>query len=285
MRKNKIYLTKTEKIIYNISQVKSYLNFSGANVFQESRKDKILELLKKNKGYSTKELSNSLNIPISTIHRDLNELVKEDKIIKSHGGVKIKFDEVFANRIKVNSEKKIEIAKKSLELINDSDSLFLDNSTTCYYLAKEISKSDFRNLVIITNSYIIPGLFKHREDMRIISTGGDYFSSHECFAGSITLQTIREFNGNISFFSISAISIETGLSDIPNDLMIGDFKKEMAARSKVNICLVDSTKFNKIAPKTYYSLDDIDRIITDSGIDEETIKSFEKINKEILIAE
>ena len=285
MRNLNTYLTNTGNFMYNDSHIKPYLNISGVKVFQESRKDKILELLKKNKGYSTKRLSNSLDIPISTIHRDLNELAEEDKIIKTYGGVKIKLDNVFANRLELNSEKKIEIAKKSLELINDGDSLFLDNSTTCYYLAREISISDFKNLVIITNSYLIPGLFNHRDDMRVISTGGDYFSSHECFAGSITLQTIREFNGNISFFSISAISIEMGLSDIPNDLMIGDFKKEMAARSKENICLVDSTKFNKIAPRKFYSINDVDKIITDSGIDEETIKSFEKINKEILIAE
>jgi DeoR/GlpR family transcriptional regulator of sugar metabolism len=68
-------------------------------------------------------------------------------------------------------------------------------------------------------------------------------------------------------------------------MTIDDYKKEMADRSEENICLVDSTKFHKIAPKRYYSVNDVSRIVTDSGIDDEIIDEFKEINKEIIVAE
>jgi len=254
-------------------------------MLRELRKEKILEILERKKKFSIEDLSNYLDISVSTIYRDLNELAIDNKVIKSHGLVLLKNDSLFDNRLRTNLEKKVKIARKSLELIKDDDSLFIDNSSTCYYFAEEILKSDYKNLTIITFSSLIPGLFVSRKNMKIVSTGGIYNSEHQCFTGSSALDIIRQYNVNKFFFSMSAISIDIGLSDIPLDVRIEDYKNEMKDRSRESICLVDSTKFKKSTTKIFYSIDSIDKVVTDSGVEEEIIKKFKEFYTELIIAD
>ena len=54
-----------------------------------------------------------------------------------------------------------------MEFVEDGDCIFIDNSTTCYYFAEALSESNYRNIVLVTNSGIIPELFINNEFINI----------------------------------------------------------------------------------------------------------------------
>ncbi|MBA7699716.1 Glucitol operon repressor [subsurface metagenome] len=256
-------------------------------MLQTTRKEKIISLLTKKKEYSIEELCKYFNVSLATIHRDLNELEREGRVKKVHGGVLLNVVEDIETRniirLRTNIELKKKIAIKALEFVENKDCIFLDNSTTCYYFAKALSESKFRDIIIVTNSYLIPGLFIKNDDIQIVSTGGMLLKELNCFVGPCAVAAINEFNGNKFFFSTAAISIKGELSDIHRPVS-DEIKRKMFRRSKEHICLVDSSKFNHIGQSKVFSISEIDKIITDSSCSKETREEFARIGKELIIA-
>ncbi len=256
-------------------------------MLQSTRKEKIVSLLQENKEYTIDKLCKYFRVSLATVHRDLNELEREGRVRKVHGGVLLNGVEDIETRNVIRLRKNINLKKKiaveALSFVENKDCIFLDNSTTCYYFAKELSESKFKNLVIVTNSYLIPGLFIKNDDMQIVSTGGMLLKELNCFVGPCAVTTINEFNGNKFFFSTAAISIKGELSDI-HQPVADEIKKEMFRRSKERICLVDSTKFNHIGQSKVFAISEIDKIITDGSCSKETREEFSKVGKELIIA-
>lgn len=256
-------------------------------MLQTTRKEKIISLLQENKEYEIGKLCKYFDVSLATVHRDLNELEKEGRVKKVHGGVLLNVAEKVESRnvvrLRTNIKLKKKIAVKALEFVENKDCLFLDNSTTCYYFAEVLSNSKFQDIVIVTNSFLIPGLFLENKNIQVVSTGGFLEKEYNCFVGQCAIATINEFNSNKFFLSIGVISLKSELSDDyrPN---LNEIKREMFKRSKEHICLVDSTKFNRIGQSKVFSLSEIDKIITDNNCDRETREEFSKVGKELIIA-
>jgi DeoR/GlpR family transcriptional regulator of sugar metabolism len=255
-------------------------------MLQENRKEEIIALLNENKKFLIEDLRKYLGISLGTIHRDLNELKREGRIKKVYGAVYLnQTNDVLENeiRLKTNVELKEKIALKAMDYIENNDCIFLDNSSTCYYFAKELAKSKINGLVVITNSNIIPGLFLRSNNIQDVSTGGVMQRELNCFAGFYTLNTINNFNGSKFFFSIKGISVNGDLSDI-HFPECNQVKREMFIKSKEHICLVDSTKFNKVSQSKVFLLSEIDKIITDNKCSQKIIDEFAMLGKKIIIS-
>lgn len=256
-------------------------------MLQTTRREKIISLLQEKKGYEIDKLCKYFNVSLATVHRDLNELEREGRVKKVHGGVLLnvaeKVESRNAVRLRTNIKLKKKIAVKALEFVENKDCLFLDNSTTCYYFAEALSNSKFQDIVIVTNSFLIPGLFLENKNIQVVSTGGLFEKEYNCFVGQRAIATINEFNSNKFFLSTGVISLKGELSDDyrPN---LNEVKREMFKRSKEHICLVDSTKFNRIGQSKVFSLSEIDKIITDSNCSRKTREKFSKVGKELIIA-
>lgn len=163
-------------------------------MFQETRKEEIISLLTKKKEYKVDDLCKYFDVSLATIHRDLNDLEREGRVKKVHGGVLLNIVEDIETRniirMRTNINLKKKIAKKALEFVKNEDCLFLDNSTTCYYFAKELSESKFKNIVIVTNSNLIPSLFIRNENIEVVSTGGILLKDLNCFVGHSAINPI-----------------------------------------------------------------------------------------------
>lgn len=256
-------------------------------MFKLSRKEKIIDLLKKKKECSINELHKYLEVSLSTLHRDLNELEREGRIKKSYGEVSLNIiKDIEAENIKrlnINIEQKKKIGVKALEFLKEGESIFLDHSTTSYYFAKALSESKFKNILVISNSNLVSSLFYGNKDIDIILTGGIFWREMDCFLGDCAVSTIEKFQVDKYIFSVASISLNEGLYDMYEPHIEG-VRQAMLRRSKEHICLVDSSKFNKIAVRKLFSLKEVDRIITDNDCNKEIREDFAAIGKELIIA-
>ena len=255
-------------------------------MLQSTRKIKIVDHLKKEKECSVNELCGLFDVSFSTIHRDLNDLEREGTIKKIYGGVRLltedKVEPESSVRLKINMKQKKKIGEKALEYVSSGDCIFIDNSSTCYYFAKSMSASSIKNVVIITDSNMVPGLFLNNKNITVISTGGTLLKELDSFYGPVAIDAISRFNGNKFFFSVGAISLEGQLSDFPaNDSII---KKEQFKRCSSHICLVDSSKFNRVRPNKLFDLSQVDKIVTDNSCRVEDMEEFEKAGIKLVIA-
>jgi DeoR/GlpR family transcriptional regulator of sugar metabolism len=251
------------------------------------RKEEILDFIRDKKICSIAELARRFSVSRVTIHRVLNELESEDLVTKVHGGVRAaqqpqgRIETRFSVRMEINKAKKIEIAKKARQFVRDRDSIYIDSSTTCFQFARLLGAESSLHLTVISNSPLISCELSDARHLNIISTGGDLFQEVYSFAGDLTLEAIQKLQFEKVFLSAPALSVEQGLMTSQSFLALIK-RKVIAKASEVNL-LVDSSKFDRIAPRVIAPIERVTRIITDSGLPDELRKKYGKLGIELVM--
>lgn len=127
-------------------------------MFAEERQQKIYDLICQEKSMRVQQLSKLLNTSEVTVRRDLEELHRQKKIIRTHGGAvayypvgkSIKVPELMADTRQLLAKQAI--AQAAYGYINDYDTILLDGSSTVYELVKLLARNEKKNLIIITTS-------------------------------------------------------------------------------------------------------------------------------------
>ena len=108
-----------------------------------TRKQAIKKLLQEQKSVTISDLSERLNVTKETIRRDLRAMEKDQELIRTHGGAYIL--EGVQNDLDVTTRQALRITEKEIiaqkcdALIQPSDIIFLDSSTTSWYIARKIN--------------------------------------------------------------------------------------------------------------------------------------------------
>ena len=123
-------------------------------MIKPERHELILEILQKNKYSTTKELANELYASYSSIRRDLEILEHEGLISRSYGKVELVNNHPmiisYPIRMEKDANKKQIIARKAASLIHEGDTVFIDPSSSCTYLARELV--NIKGITVITNN-------------------------------------------------------------------------------------------------------------------------------------
>ena len=216
------------------------------------REKQILEVLLKEKRVTVQQLAKILFISEPSVRRDLASLEKQNLIKRVHGGAVLEETALSKNKIPFlireyeQSSAKTLIAQKAIDLVSDNDVVFLDASTSCYYLIPYLASK--RNLTVITNG--VKGLAKLAEcGINTFSTGGALINSCLVLVGAEACKTIETFNADVAFFSCRGVSEEGFLTDIAREENI--VRKSMIQNSQKAYLLCATEKFGK---KYYHNL-------------------------------
>ena len=247
-------------------------------MLNKEREQEILNILKKSNGFVTvKQLCDTLFASESSIRRDLKALELSGLVKRSYGGatLAVNFSNIvtFNRRTRQNVNAKKEIAQKAATLINDGDVVFLDQSSTAFYLANEIINR--ASLTVVTNNIEIMMLLSN-SNIKLISSGG--FLSDEnrnCLIGGDAQQTFENIFANVVFFSVKAVSDNGMVCDCSREEIV--VRNAMLKNADKKVLLCDSSKFGITAPFVQCRLDDVDYLISE----EDCSKKFESITSKI----
>ncbi len=228
------------------------------------REKQILEILLKEKQISVKSLSRALFTSESSVRRDLQSLEQQGLIKRIHGGAILEESALSKNRIPFlireyeQSSAKALIAQKAIELVKDNDVIFLDASTSCYYLIPFLASK--RNITVITNG--VKALTKLAEfGIYTVSTGGALVNSCLALVGDEAYKTIKSFNADVAFFSCRGVSDDGYLTDIaPEENSI---RQRMIRYSKKAYLLCAKEKLGKAYFHNLCHRDEITGVITE----------------------
>ena len=214
------------------------------------------------KKVTVKELAQELFISEPSVRRDLVSLENQNLIRRNHGGAFLDESSVSKNKIPFfireyeHSSAKAFIASKAINLVNDNDVIFLDASTSCYYLIPFLTSK--KGITVITNG--VKSLLKLAEyGISTVSTGGVLANTRLALTGEEAYKTIASFNANIAFFSCRGISSDGYLTDIAPDE--NNVRKQMIKRAQKSYLLCATEKFNKGYFHNLCHKDDITGII------------------------
>jgi len=251
-------------------------------MFAERRRENILKKLQDNGSVSVNELSQQFEVTKETIRRDLNALDKKGLIKRTHGGATIlnnTLETEYKLRKQKNVKEKRTIANKAINFIKSGDVLFIDSSTTCYYLACLLD--NFERLTIVTNSVLNSIRLAENTKNSIIIIEGLVRPNNFSCVGNQAIKTIEKYNADIFFASCSGINPELGATN--SNYLEAEVKKHMVNKAKKTILLVDHTKFDNVRLSTFAELNEIDKIITDEKINKNITEKYNQINENILM--
>lgn len=220
------------------------------------------------------ELSELLGCSEVTIRNDIRKLDEQGVIHKTHGGAEklghgltVQFS---PGEYYLNAECKKKIARRSYEYICDQDSIMIDDSTTCCYLAQCIKEHPEKRLSVVTNSLYAAVLLSDTQHVNLHLLGGQLLSNPAAAMGTTTAENVMQYHVNKLFTGINRIDLKVGLTSA--DEMHAEVKRAMIGRSDEIYVLADHTKFGGGNLFTVCEMKDIKRIITDSAVSAEIIE-------------
>lgn len=243
----------------------------------EERRQKIMELLTKNKSVFVKDLSEEFNVSDETIRRDFTLLESEGKLKKAHGGAYI--NTTVKNDIPINiresifKENKDYIGQLCAKEIKDGDTIFIDASTTAYYILPHIRHLD--NVTIITNSLKVAEYAAIYNPFDFMLIGGKYDPITRSFLGPDTEVLLASYFADKAFISCRGLS-EKGITD--GNIPQGIIRQKMIKNSKETYLILDNTKFDLTSLYLIGDLDLINHIITDKKPSDKYIDMLEDKN-------
>lgn len=246
-------------------------------LFAEERKNQILELLRQKSKLLVPELCEYFDVSPATIRNDLRDLESERKLKRTHGGAisleKASFELDSRHKEVRNREQKQQIAACAAKMIEDGDTIILDTGTTTLELAKCLSEK--RDLTIVLNDVEIAALLEETTQANLILIGGTLRHGFHCTVGPMAVAYLSELNVDKAFLSSNGVSLDRGFTT--PDFNQAEIKKSMIRVASESIMLSDSSKFGKLSFTQFAALEDIDKLITDKGIDSETVEHIQQL--------
>ncbi len=233
-------------------------------MLKSKRQNEIVEILQNGGFVSVAQLSDMLFASESSIRRDLTELEKRHIIKRSYGGAELitaKTNVVnFGARSYDYVEQKRIIAQKAASLIKEGDVLFLDQSSTCYFLALELERFD--SLTVVTNNIEILNVLSTTGNT-VYSTGGVISKvNNNCLIGSGASQTFESVYADKMFFSSSSVSADGVITDRTCEEIY--VRNSMLKNATKKVFLCDSSKLDSASPFIQCTLADIDTVVCEN---------------------
>ena len=243
------------------------------------RQNKILKILGKNDQTSVNDLSEELKVSSVTIRQDLNFLEAEGLLKRVHGGAVLKDADDLENRLVVNYDKKLLIARKLASLVGEGETILIESGSVNALLARELLK--IKKVTIITTNVYIARQFRKNDQANIIILGGIYQHDSETLVGKITKTCIDQLNIDKAFIGIDGYTTISGFT--LRDLFRAEISSYIIQKAKDVYVVSDSSKFGKTELTNICYLSDIHHIATNEDLGIQFQDEFTKAGVDLIL--
>lgn len=251
------------------------------------RRNRIIQELRKDRFLSVTDLANRLGASISTIRRDLAELVQQGVIIRIHGGAAlnttVELPEEMAGAVRARQQvpQKQAIGRAAARLISGVSTVILDGGTTTLEVARALHPD--RHLRVITDSVEIAWELRDREHVTVILTGGIMRRHAYNLFGSLAEQVLAGLHAEVCVMGCSGLSLAEGLTK--HDIEAIPVRRRMVEVSRHLVVVADSTKLGRVGLAAVCGVDRIHTLVTDIGIPPEFRAALEERGIEVIVAD
>ena len=244
---------------------------------KNEREREIINLLKQRDGFvSTGELCRALYASESSIRRDLLSLESRGIVKRNYGGCELNLNRsgaiAFSGRAGHNVEAKRAIAKEAAKLVLGGEVVFLDQSSTAYYLAEAIREKP--GITVVTNNTEILA-FLSTSAMRVICSGGYLCDGNRsCLVGAEAERSFSHVYADILFFSAKSLSDDGVITDCaPEEIGV---RAAMMKNASKRIFLCDSEKLGTRSAFKQCELSEVDDIICEKEVSPKLLSRLRK---------
>lgn len=251
----------------------------------DERRQKILELLRRDGQVKVKQLSDLLGATVVTIRSDLDTLERDGYLERVQGGAvqttRNFYNMAFSDRKQEHMAEKKQIAAMAARQIHDGDTLMMNSGTTTYFTACELKR--FRNLNIVTNSLTVAVELGDVPTFRVILLGGEINAQYSFSYGEDARQQLMRYKADHAILSMDGIDETIGITTYHAEESVID--RLMIERAQKTVIVADSTKLGKESFSHVCALAQIDHWITDCHADKALLHGIRSQGVEVGVAQ
>ncbi len=252
-------------------------------MYAAERHQRILEIAAKSGRVEVTGLAIELSVTPETIRRDLTHLERNGRLRRVHGGAipveRLGFEPTLERRAERFVAEKTRIAKAAADLLPDEGVVLLDAGTTTSRLA-EVLPVD-RELTVVTNSLTIANVVAAR-GLPLYLLGGRIRGRTQATVGEWAVTALATIHVDVAFLGTNGLSVARGLTT--PDPEEAAAKRAMVNAARRSVVVTDSSKVGVDHFSRFAELTDIDTLVTDTGLDAETLADIEAHGPEVVSA-
>jgi DeoR/GlpR family transcriptional regulator of sugar metabolism len=256
---------------------------NGGQMLGEARRAAIVEMLRAAGSVTVAEVQAELGVSPMTARRDLAELSRRGLAERTHGGALVPsisaHEDSFAQRLDVETEAKRALAQNAARLLGPGDAVFLDSSTTSYYVAHKLLELGIE-LTVITNSLPVIGLIATQapSNIELVAVGGSLRKLTQSFVGTHAIRTVRGHFTDRAFVSVKALTKRGMLADV--DPLEAEVKRNMIAQAGEAILLIDRSKLSARGLNAVGPISDISLVLA-HGLKPIEVRHLQKLDVQV----
>lgn len=252
----------------------------------EQRERLILEAIEASGFITYRDLEARLDASPATIRRDLTRLEKAGAIVRVHGGAKSVADgraahlagTPFEQSITQNLACKQAIGRAAAALCAPGEAVMIDGGTTTLQMCPHLDGLD---LQVLTNSLHIIEALLPQPGTRLLVPSGVIFREQNIILAPHGEESMPRFHAPKLFMGAAAVGAQGVMQQ---DVILVGAERRLIDRAEQLILLVDSSKFRSTSGAIVCELDEVDVLVTDSGIAPEMADMVRRAGVELIIA-
>ncbi|MCF0090191.1 MULTISPECIES: DeoR/GlpR family DNA-binding transcription regulator [Streptomyces] len=253
-------------------------------MYAPERQQEILRLAREGGRVDVVSLAEEFQVTAETIRRDLKALDRAGLVRRVHGGAipagRLDFEPDLAEREATAAHEKDRIARAALAELPPGGTLILDAGTTVARLAAALPLE--AELTVVTHSLPIAARLADHPGIQLHLVGGRVRHRTRAAVDAWALRAYTEIRADVLFLAANGFSAAHGLTT--PDLAEAAVKRAAVAAARRVVLLADSAKHGQEHFARFGGLDDVDLLITDSGLDADEAAAIEREGTEVVRA-
>lgn len=211
-------------------------------------------------------LADLLGVSEVTIRRDLEVLERRGLLERTHGGAvltqRMHSEPAYFEAISSNPDEKRQIGEAAARLVEPGDTIYLNGGTTTLQVFRHL---DVPGVKVITNHVGI-ALEAADRDIELLLVGGHYRAPSNSAVGPFATDALRRTYATKAFVGVEGISLRSGLTT--PTAAEAEIARVMIEQTRGTVIVVaDHAKIGTVADFAIAPLEQVDRLVVDSGID------------------
>jgi DeoR/GlpR family transcriptional regulator of sugar metabolism len=245
------------------------------------RHELILKIVQEYGSATVEKLCEELHASPATVRRDVKILEANHLLQRFHGGAR-RIENAsesqpappsLVERLEDLVDEKERIAAKASESIQEGDVIALTGGSTNIFLARHIR--DKKNITIVTNCIHIAAEFVNSQGIEMILIGGNLRYSSMCMVGPLAEYVMKKVKVSKIFMGVEGIDLAFGITT--HNFSEARIDKLLAECADEVIVVADNTKFGKKLFSDVIPIKEVDKIITNEGLDSHLVEALRNI--------
>ncbi|MFE3406874.1 DeoR/GlpR family DNA-binding transcription regulator [Streptomyces mirabilis] len=247
---------------------------------RDARWKALLELLVERGRLEVEQAAAELEVSPATIRRDFDQLAEQQMLVRTRGGAVVhgvSYELPLRYKTARHATEKQRIAKAVADLVVPGEAVGLTGGTTTTEVARALAvhpdlASGSPALTVVTNALNIAGELAVRPQFKIVLTGGVARPQSYELVGPLADGVLSQITMDVAVLGVVAFDVTHGAA--AHDEAEAAINRLLCERAERVIVAADSSKLGRRAFARICAAESVDTLVTDTAVDEETVRRF-----------